>query len=218
MLVGTFEIQIGARPFRVAVVVRATQYMPMGGAGVEPDVERVADLVVLRCFGAQEFGRVELEPGFDTFLLDALGHLFHQFDGARVLLAGFLVQEEGNGDAPVALTGDTPVWSIGDHGVQPRLSPCWVELGGFHCPQCTFAQRRAIGGSLVHTDEPLCGSSIDQRCLVAPAVHVAVGDLAVGQQRPDLAQLVNNGRVGLPDVHAAEVGQIGHVLSAPHDD
>jgi hypothetical protein len=101
----------------------------VGGAGIEPHVEGVADLVVLAGFGTEQLGGVELEPGLDAFLLDALGDFFHQLDGARVQLAGFLVEEEGDRHAPVALARDAPVGAVGDHGVQARLAPGREELG-----------------------------------------------------------------------------------------
>jgi hypothetical protein len=74
VLVGTFQVQVGARAGGVADVVRATQHVPVSGTGVEPDVQGIGDLVVLAGFVTQQFGGVQLEPGFDAFLLDALGH------------------------------------------------------------------------------------------------------------------------------------------------
>ncbi|OPZ02461.1 MAG: hypothetical protein BWZ09_02552 [Alphaproteobacteria bacterium ADurb.BinA305] len=129
-------------------------------------------------------------------------------------LAGLLVQEEGDRYAPVALARDAPVGAVGDHRVQARLAPRGVELGGLHGAQRALAQCGAVGGDPVHADEPLRGGAIDERRLVAPAVHVAVGDLAVREQGADLGELVDDRRVGLPDVHAAEEGKVGHVLAA----
>jgi hypothetical protein len=127
-----------------------------------------------RRFIAQQFGGVQLEPGFDAFDFDALGHFFHQLDGARVQLAAFLVQEERDRHAPVALTRDAPVRTVGDHRVQARLAPGRDELGVFDGFERALAQGVAGGWLLVHADEPLRGGAVDQRGLVAPAVHVAV--------------------------------------------
>lgn len=66
-------------------------------------------------------------------------------------------------------------------------------------------------GDLVHADEPLRGGAVDQRRLVAPAVHVAVLDGFVLEQRTDFAQFLDDGRVGLPDELAAEERQVRHV-------
>ena len=103
VLVRAFEVEVGTRAGGVAIGVRAAQHMPVRGAGVEPHVERVADLGVLGRLVAEQLGGVELEPGFDAFLLDALGNLIHQLDGARMQLAGLFMQEERNRHAPVAL-------------------------------------------------------------------------------------------------------------------
>lgn len=181
--------------------------MPVGGARVEPDVQGVGDLVVLAGFFTEQFSGIQLEPRLDAFLLDALGHFFHQLDGARVQLAGLLVEEERNRHAPVALTRDAPVRAIGDHRVQAGLAPGRHELGVFDGLEGTLTQRLAGGGLLVHADEPLGGGAVDQRGLVTPAVHVAVADGLGVHQRADFAQLVDDGRVGLPDELAAEERQ-----------
>ena len=75
MLVRAFQIQIG----RMREFGAALQHAGMGDAGVEPHVERVAGLVVVRGVVAQQFGRIEREPGLDARLLDALRDHFEQF-------------------------------------------------------------------------------------------------------------------------------------------
>src|SRR5690606_13838591 len=120
---------------------------------------------------------------FNTFLLDALGDFFHQLDSARVQFATLLVQEEGNRHAPVALTGDTPVRTTGNHAVQTGLAPGRNELGLLDGIQRAGAQGAAVFGDLVHADEPLGGGPVDQRGLVAPAVYVAVLEWFVLHQR-----------------------------------
>ncbi|MNK82730.1 hypothetical protein D3C87_1025150 [compost metagenome] len=211
MLVRAFQVQVGARAGFVAHRVRTAQDVPVRGARVEPDIQGVADLVVLRRFIAQQLGGVQLEPGLDAFDFNALGDFFHQLDGARVQLAAFLVQEERDRHAPVALTGNAPVRTIGNHRVQARLAPGRNELGFFDGFERALTQGVAGGRLLVHADEPLRGGAIDQRGLVAPAVHVAVFDDGGVQQRTDFGQLVDDGRVGLPDELAAEELQRRHV-------
>src|SRR5690606_209804 len=175
------------------------------------DVQGVVDLLVLRGLVAQQLGGVQLEPGFDALLLDALGDLFHQFDSAWMQLAAFLVQEERDRHAPVALARDAPVRATGDHAVQTRLTPGRNELGLLNGIQRTAAQRAAITDNLVHADEPLRGGAVNQRRLVAPAVHVAVLDGFMLEQRPHFTQLLDDGRVGLPDELPAEERQVRHV-------
>jgi hypothetical protein len=86
--------------------------------------------------------RVEREPGFDAGLLDALGDGFDQFGGARMQRAGFAMQEEGQGHAPVALPRDAPVGARTHHRFEARATPAREELrfvdGAFGAP----AQRR----------------------------------------------------------------------------
>jgi len=211
MLVGAFQVEVGARALVMAHGMRAAHHVPVSGAGVEPDVQSVVDLLVLRGLVAQQLGGVQLEPGFDALLLDALGDLFHQFDSAWMQLAAFLVQEERDRHAPVALTRDAPVRATGDHAVQTRLAPGRDELGLLDGVQRATAQRAAVVGDLVHANEPLRGGAVDQRCLVPPAVHVAVLDGFVLEQRADFTQFLDDGRVGLPDELAAEERQVRHV-------
>ena len=63
MLVGAFEVHVG----RILAVseMRATHHREVGGAGIEPHVERVLHLDVLVGIHAQQLFRVEREPGFD---------------------------------------------------------------------------------------------------------------------------------------------------------
>ena len=211
MLVGAFQIEIGTRAAFVAHGVRAAHHMPMGGAGIEPDIEGVGDLFVLCSFLAEQLGCVELRPGLDAALLDTLRHLLHQLDGTRVQLAAFLVQEERDRHAPGALARDAPVRAPGDHAVQARLAPGRDELGLLDGVQRAAAQRAAVVSDLVHTDEPLRRGAVDQRRLVPPAVHVAVLDRLVLEQRADLGELFDDRRVGLPDELAAEERQVRDV-------
>ena len=62
-------------------------------------------------------------------------------------------------------------------------------------------------GHVVHAGEPLRRRAIDDRRLVPPAVHVAVRELLGVQQRADVAQLVDDLRIRLPDLQAAEERQ-----------
>lgn len=57
VLVGTFQVEIGDRAAGMADPVGTTQHVPMGGAGVEPDVQGVVDLLVLRGLLAEQARR-----------------------------------------------------------------------------------------------------------------------------------------------------------------
>jgi len=132
-------------------------------------------------------------------------------------LARFLVQEEGDRHAPVALARDAPVRAVGDHGVQARLAPVGEKFRRFDGSQRRLAQGASLDRLAIHADEPLRRGAVDDRRLVAPAMHVAVGDLVRGEQAADFAQLLDDGGVGIPDVEAAEEGQaLGKAAVALH--
>jgi len=125
MLVGTFQIEVGG----VRQAFALLQQAGVGDAGIEPDVEGVAHLHVIRGLGSQQFGRVEAEPGFDAVLFHALGDFLQQFQAARVQFSGGLVHEEGDRHAPVALARDAPVRAVLHHRFQPGAAPGGEELG-----------------------------------------------------------------------------------------
>ena len=47
----------------------------MRDTGVKPDVQRVSHLVILISIVAEQFGRIQVEPGIDTALFHALRNL-----------------------------------------------------------------------------------------------------------------------------------------------
>jgi hypothetical protein len=53
----------------------------MGDAGIEPDIERVGDFVVVLRIRAQQFARVQFEPGVDALGFDAPRDLLDQVGG-----------------------------------------------------------------------------------------------------------------------------------------
>ena len=79
---------------------------------------------------------------------------------------------------------------------------------GIDAGQRLVAQRLAIAALEIHTHEPLRRGAIDDRRLVAPTVHVAVGDRRVGHQRVHVTQLLDDVRVGFPDHLTAEERQV----------
>ena len=66
MLVGTLEVHAGGMPRLPARL----QHTHVGHAGLEPDIQDVGDLLIIPGLLAQEFLRIELEPGIDPFVLD----------------------------------------------------------------------------------------------------------------------------------------------------
>ena len=216
VLVRAFQVQVGREGGVIAV--RAAQHRLVRGAGIEPHVQRVLAFLVLVGLVAQQITRIQRLPDLDAVLLHQIGDLVQQLRGAWVQLARFLVQEEGHRHAPLALARQRPVRTVGDHGVQPRLAPGRVEGGFLHAAQGALAQRGTFLRLQVHAGEPLAGGAQDQRRLVPPAVHVAVGHFLGGKERAIVAHVGDDLRVGVPDGQPAEQRQRGHVLAVAHHD
>ena len=171
VLVRALEVQVG-REFQLLAL---PEHGVVRGAGVEPHVQRVGGFLVIRRLRAEQLLGFQPLPGLDAFALDAPGDFLEQLGRARVFLARLSIEEERDRHAPVALPRYAPVRAVGDHAVQPRLAPLGVEARRVDCGQRDLAQRPALASRhVVHADEPLRGRAIDDRCLVAPAVHVAV--------------------------------------------
>ena len=213
MLVAAFKIEIGR--IGQLVGVRASHHGHVGCTGVKPHVERVFGLLVHFRFHVREFSRCQARPRFDNL---------HRF---RMKFAGFFMNEEGQGNAPVSLTGNTPVRAIGDHVVETHFAPFRNELGCFNSFQGGLTQRifrivfiddtLSVRIGFVHADKPLVGGAINQRCLMAPAVHVAVHDFAAGQQVAGNGNGVEDLVLSFPNIQAAEERQRGGILTVALD-
>ena len=193
--------------------VRAAQHVLVRRAGVEPDVERVAcsSRTAPRRRPSSSLG-VELLPGLDAALLDALRHRSSSSSVRGCSSPVSLCEEERHRHAPLPLARQRPVGPVGDHAVQARLAPARDRTAS---PRCRAAPSRAaarrlravVSGHVVHAGEPLRRRAVDHRRLVAPAVHVAVRDRLGVQQRAGVAQRVDDLRIRLPDRQAAEERQ-----------
>ena len=212
VLVGAFEVEVGREPEDVGVA--AAHHRVVGRTRVEPHVENVGRLHVVGRFGAEEvFGR-GLGPGFDAALFDEFGDAVHDLERLRMEFARGLVHEEGKRHAPVALTRNAPVRTVFDHRVEAVDAPLREELRRLDARERRVAQSALFGGKTenalrvgvgrVHADEPLRGRAVDERRLVAPAVHVAVRELAVRKEVPRDGEGVHDGFGRLPDVEAAK--------------
>ena len=125
------------------------------------------------------------------------------------LLATVGARVAGDRHAPVALAADAPVRALLDHGAN--------AVGGMgRIPLDVLADLLAsllTQTGLVHRDKPLVGSAEEHRVLAAPAVRIAVRDLLLEDQGAALAQELDDVRVGLVGIHAAE-GAAGTKLLA----
>ena len=115
----------------------------------------------------------------------------------------------GDRHAPVALTADAPVGTLLDHGADAvgRVGRIPLDVLA-DLLASLLAQTR-----LVQRDEPLVGGTEEHRVLAAPAVRIAVRDLFLENQGAALAQELDDVRVGLIGIHAAE-GATGTKLLA----
>ena len=138
MLVASFQIQV--RRVSEFFFVAAAHDGCVRGARIEPHVENVVDLLVVRSFfGRHEVFGLSACPGFDAFLGNAVGDFIHDFDGSRMEFPRCLFQEERKRNTPVPLTRDAPIRAIFNHRVQAVVTPLRNELGGIDSAQCGFA-------------------------------------------------------------------------------
>nr|GEU28492.1 hypothetical protein [Tanacetum cinerariifolium] len=216
VLVRAFQVQV--RRVGQLFLVRAAQHRLVRHARVEPHVQRVLVLFVAGRFIAEQVFQVERQPGVDAALLDALRDLLQQFRSARMQRARLLVHDEGHRHAPLALTRQGPVGTVGDHAVQARLAPVGEEFGLLDAGQRALAQRgAAVGGRDVHARKPLRCGAVDDRGFMAPAVHIAVREHLQFEQRARFAQRVADRLGRFPDRQPAEQRQGRSELAVAHD-
>ena len=129
----------------------------------------------------------------------------------------FAMHEERHRHAPLALTGQRPVGTIGDHGVQACFAPGWEELGCVHGFKRRLTQRFAARfWRYIHPRKPLIGRPIDDRRAVPPAVHVAVCEFLGLEQRALAAHVLDDFRVCVPDRQTTEFRQRFRVFAIVH--
>ena len=220
MLIRALEVEI--RRKLQLLSVRALQHRFVRRARIEPDVERILHLLVLRGLGAEQFPCIDALPGLDTALLHFLRDGFEQLRGSWVQGAGLPVDEERHRHTPLALARQRPVGTIGDHSVQARLAPGRIEAGCVHASQRGGAQglrglRALVSGHLVHAREPLGRGAVDDRGPVAPAVHIAVRVFFRMKQGARFADLLDDPGIRGPDVQSSEKRQRRSIFSVAHD-
>ena len=206
MLVRAFEVEVG-REARV-VAVRAAQHRVVRRARVEPDVERVAAFLVVRCFGAQQLlgasppARPRCRPAPRASPPPPAARACA--DAAR--------RSRGAGrTASARPTAAGATASSPDGWRSCRAAAPGPRRGRTRCSRCRAAPSArkdlALPTFLSIDGEPLHGGAQDHRRLVAPAVHVAVLVDLVVQQRAARLQLLDDLRVRVPDRQPAEQRQ-----------
>ena len=185
----------------------------VGGAGVEPAVQRVGLLLEaggLAAVGAgealgQDVGGVHIEPCVGALLLEQAGHRLDALLGADGL-AAVLAVEHGDGQTPAALAADAPVGTLQDHGAHTVLAPC-----GY--PAHVLAGGDGVVLEGVHGAEPLGGGAEDDGVLAAPAVGIAVDDVLAGEQGAVVFHILQNDGVRRVGGHALVLAGVGGVLA-----
>ena len=208
MLVGSFQVDIR----RDLQALSLAQDTGVGYTGVEPYVKRIGYLVVTVRFLSQQISRVQFKPGINAGLLHALRHLLHQARCVRVKLTAFFMNKQGDGYAPGALPGNTPVRAAGQHAINARLAPLGQPFHLLNRLQGFIQQ--AI---LAHTHKPLgCGSK-DYGALVAPAVGVGMLILLAVQQHAALLQQLNDTGVGFQYVLTGKILRVRQIHTIATD-
>ena len=149
MLVGAFEIEVG-RPLEVRPLL---QHEGVRGAGIEPDVEDVAHLLVggnvVDQAAEEPLGGAVGEPGVRALGPEGGGEALRiGLVVGKVRsgddLAALAVAEHGDRHAPGALAADHPVGPVLDHGAQAVLSGARDEARLVDGREGARAQRVAL--------------------------------------------------------------------------
>ena len=167
-----------------ASAVRAAHHGLVRRARIEPDVERVLDLVVLVEVVGAESPRTSSVchasmPPFSTRCATSSSSASVRGCSAPVSLC----TKNGIGTPHWRCARQRPVGPVRDHAVEPRLAPGREELGRLDAARAPSRAASRSGfaavpaGHVVHAGEPLRRRAIDDRRLVPPAVHVAVREL-----------------------------------------
>ena len=156
--------------------------------------------------GAQQFGRIELKPAINAPLLHAPQRP-EQAWRIGVQFAGLTMKEKRNGHSQVRWRRCTSPAS--NHACDALLAPCRKPLHASDGLKARLAQV-----ILVEADEPLWRGSEDQRCLVPPAVRVAVLEPDRVQQMAALPHQIDDPVIGRVDVNAFQQRRAGNVNTA----
>ena len=234
VLVGAFHVNVCDAVLRPVFPV--AQGEGMGRAAIEPDVENVSHLIELcRIDDAlkEAFFRAFRIPGIRAFGLEGLNDTLIDLriaqQEALIRRSDALAHKTGQRHAPGALAAEHPVGPCFHHRMQAVAARFRHPIDLVDASQCAFADGLAVlvqpvADNLVDRGKPLRRVAVDHRRLGAPAMRVAVLDLATRQQPADLNQLVDDRAVGvalfavrLEDCLAAKERQIIAETPVFHD-
>ena len=142
----------------------------------------------LKSVGKEILGRT-LEPGVCSLFAENAGHLEHGLFIDNFLTA-FVAVENGNGNAPFSLTGNTPIVAVSDHGLETVMTP-------FGNPFNRIDGLYRILAEIGDGAEPLTCRTEKHGLFAAPAMRILVDYFFHGEQRAGLVKINRNGLVGL---------------------
>ena len=215
VLVRAFEVEVG-REIASRRACEPRMHGVVRGARVEPHVQRVAALLVVRTSAprsssAVTSARPRCRPSRRASPLPPAARACA--DAAR----------RSRGAGRTASARPTGAGATASSPGRLAIMPCrraWPQDGKnsvFSMPRSAVARKDSPFDGLVHRREPLRGGAQDHRRLVAPAVHVAVGVLPVDrEQRALLLDRLDDLRIRLPDRQAAEQRQRRRELAVAH--
>src|SRR5580704_1938005 len=185
ILIAAFQIHV-RRPRQM---VRLSKHGQVTRAGIEPDIENVslfakrrpAAFRALRARSGQLLCALRI-PDVGGLLADQSDDAIEDLAVGQRLSAALAIEHD-DGHAPRALTGYAPVRPGRDHVGDALLAPGRRPLYLLDGLERALAQIVAI-----HADEPLFRRAKDGRIVAAPAMRIAVIDLALSQERSGVFQ------------------------------
>ena len=199
VLIPALEIHVG----RPRQLVLGRQHRQMACAGVEPDVQDVTFLAESLAgaagasrIRADEFRGIRRIPNVGGVQADQRHHAIENLAVRQRLLTRLAIEHD-DGHAPGALPRDAPVRPRRDHVADALLAPRRIPLHLLDGLQRLLAEGRIVNDA-IHADKPLFGRAEDGRMVAAPAVRIAVLDLALGDERARVLQNFDDDAVALP--------------------
>ncbi len=177
----------------------------MGYAGIKPDIKDVrlfgkTIMLTGRTTGAgrEQFGGVLLKPDITTRFVKLISNMMHDSPIVEGFSALFTIHDRDR-HSPAALTTHTPVGAGFNHVVDTVTPP-----GRNPLDPLDLCQRLLPQIVVFHADKPLLGSTKNHRFFTAPAVRIAMTEVALVQQGSNFQQFVVHCTVGVSQFHTAK--------------
>ena len=120
--------------------------------------------------------------------------------------ASLLMHKQGYRYPPGSLPGNTPVGSLGEHGIDSRSTPIWNPVDTLYC-LLGFRQQ----ASLIHTHKPLRGRPKNNGSLMTPAMWIGMIVWVMRQQYPASVEFCDDVGVCLEDMLTLQDRGVGYI-------